>query len=128
MFFKILRPILKFVSPTFVWKRECPVEPEKVVSDFIRNRLTKQGQDYLSRLSFDKLQRDETLAHRRRIASIYGIAKEYDCPNGGPSRPSWNLELIRNCGGVKPDLVVERIFQLVWEEIHARRSETPQGS
>ena len=125
MFYRIIRPILKFFSPTFVWKRECPIEPGIVARDFIRNRLSEGSLNLLSSLTLDSVLKDETLAFRRRIAHIYGIATEYDLPSGGASKPSWNVNLLRNCSAKTPDSAVAEIFRLVWTEIQRMKCDNP---
>lgn len=69
------------------WRVSCPRTVGRAAGDFVEKRLTSAGREFLAALSESELDSEKTLDHRRRIAYIYGLARD------GSWAPAWNSSL-----------------------------------
>lgn len=103
---------LSYVAPETHWRLTCPNTLEAIAQDFIENHLPNREE--LNSLNFEQVDnRDPWFAWRRRICTIYGVATSYKHPNGKLARPSWNHRLWSNVPDLDPEVLVDRIFDIV---------------
>ena len=114
---KVLRPLFKLFSPNYLWKKECPNTPAAGVADFIANQVSQESKNVLASFSEKELEDGKTLVFRRRIAAIYGIADNYDSPDGSLAKAGWNKKLIKNCGFSTLEKAVSQLLHMVWEKV-----------
>lgn len=90
-----------------IWWRHfgCPRSVDKAAVDFFINHLTEEGRSFLRRTSGNEIQSMKTLDQRRRIAYIYGLAKD------GSWKFAWNHQLLRDAKTKEPEIAAIAILE-----------------
>ena len=74
----------------WLWRKRCPRSVDSAANDFVERRMTPEGLAWLRDAGEEEIFTDATLSLRRRIAFIYGLAKD------GSWEFDWNTELLNS--------------------------------
>jgi hypothetical protein len=105
---------LGHVIRTLWWRIRCPRTVEAAARDFLRNRMTPTGIGWVHELSEPEIMSAKTLDQRRRIAYIYGLAKD------GSWARDWNCRLLEASGAQGAEGAAAVIFREVWRATRPR--------
>lgn len=97
----------------FIWRLRCPDDVDSIAADFVASVLHRTDPSSLDFESAFKDHIDPWFAWRRMIATRYGIAANYQSPNGTEAKYGWNKRLWKKHQNLSPEELVDIISHKV---------------
>ena len=127
MFFQLrsrLDEWLQSVVPGYARRRQCPRTVAEAAAHFVDEHLTLGSWAVIASLPRPDVRTPDTMAHRRRIASLFGLTSATVSSTGRRGK-GWNRALLRDCGTSDPEAASEVVFAAVWELLAGRVAVNP---